>query len=272
MTSTKINILIVDDEKDLCALTKEFLELQKDMAVDVAFSAQGARDILAYASYDVILSDYKMPDEDGILFLASIRATGNRIPFILFTGREREGVVIEALNKGANGYLQKGGDAIPQFKELENLIRSLVQQYRAAEDLKESEARFRDLAEMIPIAVFEMGLSGKLTFLNNFALDLFGYSPRDFAEGIEAMDVLHPEDREKALMNIQEILRMKKDTGSHEYKALRKDGTAFSIIITSSIMLRNGHPIGIRGVIDSLSKLKYAEGEMKPLEIISQSS
>ncbi len=261
MTSNKIHILVVDDEKDLCALTKEFLELQRDLIVDAAFSAQGARDILAFASYDVILSDYKMPDEDGIQFLASIRATGNKIPFVLFTGKEREEVVIEALNKGANGYLKKGGDALPQLKELENLIRSLVQQYRAEEDLKESEARFRDLVEMIPIAVFEMGLSGKLTFLNNFALNLFGYSIKDFAGGIEAMDILHPDDQEKALMNIQEILRMKKDISSHEYKALRKDGTTVPVIITSSIILRHGHPVGIRGVVDSVPKRKDASGK-----------
>jgi len=258
MTSTKIHILAVDDEKDICEITRSFLERQRDLVVDVAYSAQGARDILAFADYDVILSDYKMPDEDGIQFLASIRATGIRIPFILFTGKEREEVVIEALNKGANGYLQKGEDTLPQYKELENLIRSLVHQYRADENLKESEARFRDLAEMIPVAVFEMGLSGKLTFLNNFALELFGYSPTDITDGIEAMDVLHPDDREQALMNIQEILRMKKDTSSHEYKALRKDGTALSIAITSSIILRHGHPVGIRGVVDSDSKRKIA--------------
>ena len=259
MTSIKIHILVIDDEPDLCALTKAFLELQGDMVVDTAFSAQGARNILAYARYDVILSDYKMPEENGIQFLASIRATGNRIPFILFTGKEREEVVIEALNNGANGYLQKGGDAVPQFKELENLIRTLVQQDRAEEALKESEARFRDLADLIPAAVFEIDLSGKLTFLNHFALDLFGYTTEDFAGGIEAMDILLPEDRERALMNMQEILQ-NKDAGSHEYTALTKDGTALSIIITSSIILRQGHPVGLRGVVNNISSANTQKG------------
>jgi PAS domain S-box-containing protein len=125
-----------------------------------------------------------------------------------------------------SGYLQKGGNVVPQYKELEHLIRTLVRQSRDEEALRESETRFRDLAEMIPTAVFEIDLSGKLTFLNNFALDLFGYTPKDFADGIEAFDVLIPEDRERALGNMQEILQ-KNVTGSHPYCALKRMGPIF---------------------------------------------
>jgi len=128
-------------------------------------------------------------------------------------------------------------------------IRNINERKKAEEALRESETRFRDLAEMIPTAVFEIDLSGKLTFLNNFALDLFGYTPKDFADGIEAFDVLIPEDRERALGNMQEILQ-KNVTGSHPYCALKKDGTNFPIIITASIILRQGHPVGLRGVIN----------------------
>jgi PAS domain S-box-containing protein len=249
MVSTEIHVLVVDDEPDLCNLTKDFLDLQGEMVVDTAFSAQGARNLLEYKRYDIILSDYKMPDESGIQFLASLRSEGNKIPFILFTCKERQDVIIEALNNGVSGYLQKGGNVVPQYKELEHLIRTLVRQSRDEEALRESEIRFRDLAEMIPTAVFEIDLSGKLTFLNNFALDLFGYTPKDFADGIEAFDVLIPEDRERALGNMQEILQ-KNVTGSHLYSALKKDGTNFPIVITASIILRQGHPVGLRGVIN----------------------
>ena len=59
-----------------------------------------------------------MPDMNGIEFLKKVRASGNTIPFVLFTGRGREEVVIEALNEGANFYLQKGGEPKSQFAEL----------------------------------------------------------------------------------------------------------------------------------------------------------
>jgi len=59
-----------------------------------------------------------MPETNGIDFLKLIRSRDDPIPFILFTGRGREEVVIEALNSGADFYLQKGGDPSSQFKEL----------------------------------------------------------------------------------------------------------------------------------------------------------
>lgn len=260
MMSPEIHVLVVDDEPDLCMLTKEFLDLQGEMVVDTAFSPQGARNILAYKRYDAILSDYKMPDENGIQFLTSLRASGNKIPFILFTCREREDVIIEALNNGANGYLQKGGNVIPQFKELGHIIRTLVQQSRAEEALRESEARFRDLAEMIPTAVFEMDLGGKLTFLNHFALNMFGYTQEDFAGGIEAMDVLTAEDQERALSNMRDILQQRK-TSSHDYTAIRKDGTMFPISIVASIILHQGHPVGLRGVVNASAVTIVTKGQ-----------
>ena len=250
MNPPEIHILVVDDDPDICTITKEFLELQGEIVVDTAFSVHGARSILDFKSYDAIICDYLMPVETGIQFLVSLRAAGNRIPFIPFTGKEREDVVIEALNKGANGYIQKGGNAVPQYKELNHLVRMLVQQKRDEDALRESEERFRDLAEMIPTAVFEMDLGGNLTFLNHFALALFGYTVEDFANGIEALDVLIPEDQERALMNIQEIFQNRKSS-PHEYNALKKGGERFPIMITSSIILRHGHPVGLRGVINA---------------------
>jgi PAS domain S-box-containing protein len=250
MSSKEIHVLVVDDEPDLCSLTKNYLELQGEMVVDTAFSAQGAKDILAFKRYDIILSDYLLPGENGIQFLTSLRTAGNRIPFVLFTCKEREEIVIEALNSGANGYMQKGGNAVTQYKELENLIRTLVQQNRTEEALKESEARYRDMVELIPAAIFEMDLSGNFTFLNHFALELFGYTCRELTDGIESMDILVPEDRGRAFENIQRIVQ-KKETTFQEFTALRKDGTTFPVTVTASIILHQGHPVGLRGVVNA---------------------
>ena len=60
--------------------------------------------------YDVIVSDYQMPEKDGIELLKQVRATRPSLPFILFTGRSREEIAIQALNEGADFYIQKAGD------------------------------------------------------------------------------------------------------------------------------------------------------------------
>ena len=63
-----------------------------------------------------------MPEMDGIAFLKAVRQRYGDVPFILFTGRVREDVVIEAINNGVDFYLQKGGEVKAQFAELSHQI------------------------------------------------------------------------------------------------------------------------------------------------------
>ena len=94
------HILYVDDELALLDVGKRFLEQSGKFNVDIITSAQEALTLLNSANYDAIIADYQMPDMDGIEFLKKVRSSGNIIPFILFTGRGREEVVIQALNEG----------------------------------------------------------------------------------------------------------------------------------------------------------------------------
>ena len=65
---------------------------------------------MARSHYDAVISDYQMPDVDGLQYLKKVRGTDKDLPFVLFTGRGREEVVIEAYNSGVSFYVQKGGD------------------------------------------------------------------------------------------------------------------------------------------------------------------
>jgi DNA-binding NarL/FixJ family response regulator len=100
--------------------------------------------------YDVVVSDYAMPQMDGISFLKTVRDGDPEIPFILFTGRSREEVAIEALNFGADYYLQKDGGPALTFAELSHIIRLAADRCRAKRALKESKERYRTFVENFP--------------------------------------------------------------------------------------------------------------------------
>jgi CheY-like chemotaxis protein len=110
-----IRVLYVDDESALLDLCQIFLERSGDFTVTTATSAPEAIRILELKRFDAIVSDYQMPEMNGIEFLKVVRARGDKTPFIIFTGKGREEVVIEALNSGADFYLQKGGEPKSQF-------------------------------------------------------------------------------------------------------------------------------------------------------------
>ena len=121
-----MNVLYADDERGMLDVGKEFLEMSGKLNVETALSATEALHKMDRHRFDAIVSDYQMPVMDGLEFLRSVRNRDKQIPFILFTGRGREDVVIEACNSGVSCYLQKGGDVAPMFAELENRIEQAV--------------------------------------------------------------------------------------------------------------------------------------------------
>ena len=122
-----LQVLYVDDDVALLDICKMFLEKSGKLEVDTSLTAKEAEAKLAGKHYDAIVSDYQMPELDGIEFLRKLRSSGNTIPFILFTGKGREEIVIQALNEGADFYLQKGGSAKAQFTELSHKIQQATQ-------------------------------------------------------------------------------------------------------------------------------------------------
>jgi PAS domain S-box-containing protein len=167
-------LLYVDDEPDLLVLGKAFLETIDDFVIDTRESAPEGLEALRAGSYDAIISDYLMPGMDGLVFLKRVREEFGTIPFILFTGRGREDVVIEAINSGVDFYLQKGGDVKAQFAELSHKIRMAVEKKRAVDERIESEKRFSSIFHASPIhqAITELS-SGKILDINDrFLQDL----------------------------------------------------------------------------------------------------
>jgi PAS domain S-box-containing protein len=144
-------ILYVDDEPVLLKVGKLFLEKNGKYRVDTVLSAPEALELMQKKQYNAIISDYLMPGMDGIEFLRETRSRFGDIPFIIFTGKGREEVVIQAINNGADFYLQKGGDPTAQFAELEHKVTAAIQKHKAVETVKESESRFYKIFNTSPV-------------------------------------------------------------------------------------------------------------------------
>jgi len=90
------------------------------------------------------------------------------------------------------------------------IMRDITRLKRANEELVNSEARFRELAESLPEVVYEIDVDARLTFCNNAAFDFFGLSPEDFERGINVFDHMAPEERNKTKINMRRIMQGEK--------------------------------------------------------------
>ena len=266
----RINVLYVDDEPGLLEIARLFLEEAGDFQISTVTSAINALDSSSLGAYDLILSDYLMPHMDGIVFLKEVRKRYGDIPFILFTGRGREEVVIEAINNGVDFYLQKGGDPAAQFAELAHKMRQAVARRRAEHartkaevDLRESEEKYRSLVDLVPDAVL-VHREGTVVYVNPECVRLVGAKSADDLIGMNMMPNIHPDDRPKAL----EHLRLMRENGVTiplvEERLLRLDGRPFTVEVTGRPVIYQGLP-SVIVVFRDITDRKKKEDELRAL-------
>lgn len=129
-------VLLVDDEPALLDVEGQILERKFGFSVDKVASGEEALELLKSTTFDAIISDYSMPEMDGLELLRRIREHDKQLPFILFTVKEREEVAIEALNRGANFYVQKEESPHIAFTELAHKVNTSIELVRAEKNLR----------------------------------------------------------------------------------------------------------------------------------------
>ncbi len=182
---------------------------------------------------DLILADYSLPQFDGLRALQLLRAQGLDIPFIIVSGSISEEVAVECMKQGAADYLLKDrlarlGPAVAHALEQKRLRE---ERQRAEERLRESEERFRSVAQSAPDAILIANGSGQIISWNKGAQGIFGYAPEEVMG--KPIAVLMPERYRDAHKACLERFRSTGETrvigGLAEFEGLRKDGSVFPL-------------------------------------------
>jgi len=119
----RISLLYVDDDPDQLSLCKIFLERTGDFLVDTTVSPKTALQMIQSSGYTVIVSDYQMPEMNGIEFFSEVERIYGNIPFVLFTAREWEEVFSPGSNETMDFYVHKCGNSRAQYAALGRVIR-----------------------------------------------------------------------------------------------------------------------------------------------------
>ncbi len=226
-----IHVLYVDDENGSLVLGKEYLEMSGELAVDTAISVEEAQRAMARSHYDLIISDFQMPGIDGLQFLKMVREKDKNMPFILFTGRSRKEVVIDACNSGVSFYLQRGGDIEAQFVELEHKVKQAVAKRSAELKLFIKMQQSQMAMDMVRIAGWEYDEKTKMFEFDDIFYSLYGtdasqegghsISPEDYVRRF-----IHPKDVDRVAEWIEkgEDAMGPEGFSQIEHRIIKKDG------------------------------------------------
>jgi signal transduction histidine kinase len=193
MPERRIRVLIVEDSEDDVLLL--VWELKRGGYVP-DFEAVDNRIALDHAldsgPWDIIISDYSMPDCTRLDVLATVRGRALDVPFIIVSGNIGEDVAVEAMKAGAHDYVMK--------KNLSRLIPALDRELREADvrrarvkaerELRENEARFRAIASNIPGTVYQFMLRAdgvaSFPYVSDDCNRLLGLGPESLQEDADA--------------------------------------------------------------------------------------
>lgn len=258
-----IDVLHVDDEPDFAELAADMLEQEdRRFSVETETSASAGLNRLVGEEFDCIVSDYQMPEQNGIAFLKNIREEYPDLPFILFTGKGSEEVASSAFSAGATDYLQKKSGT-EQYELLANRIMTAVGQYRAERELERQNDLFTKSQELANVGAWEYDPQDEEFYFTDKVYEIYGVGP-DYHSAPEKdiQNFYHPDDRGTVRTAFQEALQ----SGSEydiEVRITANDGTEKWVRTTGEPQFENGECVQVRGTIQDITDRKEREQRLE---------
>ena len=261
---TPIRVLIIEDsdnDKELLLLelrrggySPEYICVETEADMNEA---------LDHHKWDLIISDYSLPQFNGLQALEIAKKRQLDIPFILISGTIGEEVAVNAIKEGASDYLMKGNikRLIPTIgRELKDAERHR-QQILAEKALKESELRFRTLAESAPVGIFTTDAQGFTTYVNPRWCEISKLTEEE-AFGDGWLVAVHPEDAESLAFNWGKRTSSSSSSKA-EYRFLHPDGSVVWVIGQAVPQKdEKGDILGYIGTITDITERKTMEADL----------
>ena len=254
----KIKILFVEDLPTDVELARREIKKENIFFVSkVVDTEEQFRKELDEFNPDVIISDYSMPNFDGMRALKITRSLNKYIPFIVLTGSVNEETAVECMQTGANDYVLKEKIKRLPFAVLEALEKhkARLENEKMENQVRESELKYRTLIENSADAIYLL-FNRKFEIINPSFEKMFGYSIDEVNRSdFDFMQLVAPESK-KIIEERLEMIRSGKDVTPHyEFTAITKTGEKKEVEASVSYLDYKGVK-ATQGVIRDISEKK----------------
>ena len=279
-----IRILHLEDRPRDAEIIRHQLETS-DVECEIVLTddRSGFEDALAGREFDLIISDYNLPDYDGIAALKHAQRAQPDVPVILVSGTVGEEEAVKCLQYGATDYLLKG--------RLDRLVPAVHRALREAEMLRARRQSERDLVEReqklqrneertsfalasAHMGVWEVEIDRGIVTWSDTMTPLFDLAPEDAPKGIDAfLHLVHPDDRSATESSLLGAMKGERNFAV-EFRAIWPDGSEHWLQVRAYALHDNaGTPIRLLGIAMDINERKLLEEQLRQaqkLEAVGQ--
>ncbi len=264
-----LRVLIVEDSDDDTALLVRVLErggyAVTFLRVD---TPETMRTALKTQTWDVVISDYIVPQFGGLEALRIVKEEQPDIPFIIVSGTIGEEVAVAAMKAGAHDYIMKGN--LPRLvPAVERELREAAERRarrRAEEQLNEAHRKYEDLVNSLAGIVYEVDARDfRFTFVSQQCERLLGYPAEKWIKELTWQHLIHPDDLDVVYHYCATATKERRNH-SIEFRMMAADGRVVWIRDVATVVSEEGRPVKVRGVLLDITERKLAEEASKRAE------
>ncbi|HEX9078023.1 MAG TPA: response regulator [Desulfuromonadaceae bacterium] len=193
---TKLILVVEDEEAHAELIRRSFSDAAGGYELTVTGTLREARELLAGRTFDIVLTDYRLPDGDGKGMVASVAGL---LPVVMMTSQGNEQVAVEAMKSGAADYVVKTPETFDSMPRIvERALREwnlVLENKRAEKALRDSEKRYRTLFESASDGICYLTSSGDMAGFNESFATMHGYTVEEMSgmtlKDLDTQDLTH---------------------------------------------------------------------------------
>jgi PAS domain S-box-containing protein len=257
--SQALRVLIVEDSvEDTFFIVRELQRGGFIVSFERVETRMGMQAALNAQNWDIIISDYSLPQFGGPAALALYQQSGQDIPFIIVSGAIGEDRAVEMVKAGAHDYVMK--DNLSRLVPAVEHELQTVQKRRIRKQTEAATAYLASIVQTCEDAIIGKTLDGIIVSWNAGAEKLYGYSPIEMIG--RSISILFPPYRPDEFEELMQKVRKGEQVRQFETLRLRKDGQAVEVSLTiSPIRDGEGRVIGASSVARDITQRKQEENE-----------
>jgi len=259
-------LLLEDDPSSIRLFDRKIQSAPVEMIVKDVRNKEAFLRELEDPQFDCIVIDYTLPDINGIEALRLVNELAPGTPTIIYTGSVGEEKAVECMKEGASEFLLKTNSIrlVPAILSVVNQKRDREARVRAEEAQRQSEARFKALAEMSSALIF-IYQGERFTYVNTASKKITGYTEEELLN-MKSWDMVHPDYRE--MVHQRGLARQRNEDvlTRYEFKIITKDGKERWLDFAASAILYEGIPAGL-GIAFDVTDRKIIEEQLQTSEL-----